>query len=343
MEVKKLKLPEVSVPRPQDEFDTPPAVGGGLPLPVGRPVTEVMIPKNLTEVEKRALSSVNVKEGQPIPVDMARRLEEARAEMKASGELEPDARFIPDVKPIKIHEVEFDDLPDAHKSKLGEALRQASEISKGPGPGMDAPPLVAGLTVEVTDDVSGREEPEDKSDLVGINTGSGPEFCPHCNWDMSMKDIPDPDESTKLWYLQAILGNKPFEKLETVMGGAVGITFRELTIKQNDAIYAKAGREVKKDEVSTVDRFIEIVRRYRLAMQLKSLRLGETLIEIPNDFDPQGDGADAKLSMLLDLIETEVLKNVTITNVVARAMDRFNRTISKLEAGADSENFWPAV
>jgi hypothetical protein len=80
MEVKKLRLPE-QLPA---EFDTAPAaiIEGDLPLPVG----QTIVPTRFTEARTKAtLEKLNVKQGDPIPVDMAERLDAARLKEYGQG------------------------------------------------------------------------------------------------------------------------------------------------------------------------------------------------------------------------------------------------------------------
>lgn len=339
MQVKKLQLPQT----PRNEgFDVPkpaaaPGLTGDMPLPVG----EVMKPVRYTDAEKAVLEKIGVKEGEAIPVDLAQRL-------GAVGEkLTQEALSAPQLEnrvPLKMPSpVSINDLDEDHREQIRRAIEEAG--LKAQATSQDAPSGVkAEQIIEVKNDLesepsgpmNGAEEKSNKTSPTGLEPFAQT-ICPHCNWDLSQRDIPDPDEDTKLWYLQAILGNVSFEKTYRLMGGMVELTFRELSQPQNDWIFKQVGKEMKEREDSTVDQFIEQVRRYRLCMQLKEARVGEILYDIPN----QGDRP--QLPELFELIMQEVLKSVSLVNLATRKADEFNRLISKLEASADRENFWPAA
>ena len=249
------------------------------------------------------------------------------------------APLIENKPPLKMPApVSLDSLDESHQAQIKQALREASTMAAKTSPedpGAVKAEKIIEIKNDLKDDASG--EPAPKGPLAGGEISFTPSFCPHCSWDLSHQDIPDPDDDTKVWYLQAILGNAPFEKSYVLMGGMVELTFRELTQGQADWIFNQVGQEIKAKEDSTVDQFIELVRRYRLCLQLKSVKIGETFFEIP------GDGEKPRLPDLFKLLMEQVLNSTSLVNLATRKADEFSRLVSKLEAAADRENFWPAA
>jgi hypothetical protein len=337
MAVHKLQLPE-----PKVEFDVPPpaqAAGfsGALPLPVG----EVMKPVMYTDAEKAVLQKVGVKEGDPIPVDMAERL----AAVQAGTAADKGALNVPiNQPPLKMPKaVTMDSLDELHQADIRKALLEAKALSEALAT-EPAHAVKADQIIEVKNDLPPVEalkaEPKAEdppANASGTDIPLTPGVCPHCAWDLTVRDIPDPDEDTRLWYLQALLGNVPFEKTFSYLNGNVEMTFKELSVGQSDWVYQQVSKEMKDRQDSTIDQFLELVRRYRLCMQLKSLRAGKDLYDIPNDSE------NPPLPQLFEVITNNVLKTVTLANLASQSMDRFNRLVSKLEACADRENFWPAA
>lgn len=336
MQVKKLQLPQT--PR-SEGFDVPkpaaaPGLTGDMPLPVG----EVMKPVRYTDAERAVLEKIGVKEGEAIPVDLAQRLgavgEKLTQEALSAPQLENRA-------PLKMPSpVSINDLDEDHREQIRRVIEEAGIKAQAAQEG-DSASIKADKIIEVKDDVTRKPTPSastsasDES-VVGLEPFK-PEFCPHCSWNLSQDDVPDPDDETKLWYLQAILGNIPFEKTYKLMGDMVSLTFRELTHSQNDWIFKCVGKEMREQEDSTIDRFLEQVTRYRLCMQLKEARIGETLYDIPN----KGDRPD--LQALFNVIMEEVLRSLSLVNLATRKASEFNRLVAKLEVAADRENFWPAA
>ena len=335
MPVKKLQLP--AAPQPE-VFDVPkpakaPGFAGDMPLPVG----EVMKPVRYTDAEKAVLEKLGVKEGDAIPADLAQRLGSVGERLTQEALAAPQLENRP---PLKMPEpVPIDSLTADHQAQIQQALKEASVLASKAN--TDSPPVLSPeKVIEIKNDLKDQpavEAGQGEGGLAGSSSPFVPSFCPHCNWELSQQDIPDPDEDTKIWYLQAILGNVPFEKTYSLMGNMVELTFRELTMSQNDWIFNQAGQEMKANQDSTVDQFLEVVRRYRLCLQLKSVKVGETFFEIP------GDGEKPRLKELFDLLIKEVLNSASLVNLASRKADEFNRLISKLEAAADRENFWPAA
>jgi hypothetical protein len=331
MEIEHLSLEEFAAPPPIEE------ITGALPLPVG----QIVRPTVLTDLEKATLAPLGVSEGQAIPADMAKRLEIARQEMKAAGQLEPTGNEFANIKPfVPPKEVDLSVLDDSHKADIMRALQDAQKVASIPDPGPEITNQVRPeQVIEVVDNVSDRKE----ESASGGDPSLAPSSCPHCGWDIATPDIPDPTEDDKLWYLQAILGNVRFEKAYSLLNGALEFEFREITIPQSDAIYAQVGRDLAGDDKATVEKFVELFRRYRLALQLKSIRRDKSLLVIPNDFDVSPGKIGDTLKLLSSVIASKVLTSITVANLAMQSMDRFNRLISKLEACAERENFWPAA
>lgn len=210
-----------------------------------------------------------------------------------------------------------------------------------------APPPAAKEVVEAP----AAEIPEDHSDeSIGHPTN-----CPHCRWDLSQPDIPEPSYADKQSFLHAVLGQKPFMKTYDIFAGALQVTFRTLTTKEVDKIYFQTLQESKSGQLQTSLDYWERINRYRLYLQILKLDApGVRLQTLPEGFtvetNPHAgshwkieDNKDPNYTGLL-LVENYVLKEVLGTEMLLRCVQNtcqgFNRLVSKLEALMDDSDFW---
>lgn len=184
--------------------------------------------------------------------------------------------------------------------------------------------------------------------------------CPHCAWDLSMPDIDEPDQETKLAFLHCLLGQKPFMKAYPLFGGQVAVTFRTLTTKELDIVYKQVHTEVVEGKLKGQDDVYEAINRYRVMLQTASIKTVKTLeinIDLPEGYsqqaNPHVDGFWVKrdqedsfapdetgLPAIAEYMLTHVFKTESLLRVTSVACNQFNRTVSKLEGMADNSDFW---
>lgn len=321
-------------------------------------VAQVILPKVLAPHEKQILAQAGWREGDPVPADLAQRLNPAQVEQilasVAPQNLEPPVPL--DTPPMAIPpEQDYVQLPPAHRAEVEAALSQAKAVwaQQQAAPLPTLPQLQIQEEILV-DDVAPAAAPaapaaapaqpsttQPAEPPTANETGQGAVLaitnCPHCHWDLSVQDIPDPDPETRQWYLQAVLGLVPFEKVYSLLGGRLEVTFRELQFAEVDAIYRQMTDDVKAGQVGTEVDYMERNNRYRVATQLSRIWLGERGHEIPR----LGTGNWTLPS--LEASVAQLLPNASLYRVVRLALVEFNRTVAKLEACAARENFWQAA
>lgn len=178
--------------------------------------------------------------------------------------------------------------------------------------------------------------------------------CPHCGWDLTKPDIPDPTYADKQAFLQSILGQRPFIKQYSLFGGTLKIVFRTLTTKELDTIYAQVLQESRAGEIPSTMDYWEKINRYRLYLQIQRLEVAGGIVELPEGFtretnphagshwqlpkseDPKFTG----LTLVDAYINKEVLQTETMQRCVQNTCGQFNRLVSKLEALMDNSDFW---
>jgi hypothetical protein len=194
--------------------------------------------------------------------------------------------------------------------------------------------------------------PEAEEDTMA---GSALTHCPHCLWDLMMKDVPEPSHKDKLRFLQTVLGLKPYTQVVVLLGGSLKITFRTLTTAEADTVFMQAYTDRDANEFMSEMDFWERVNRYRLYLQLLHIERAEMApISMPDGFDkatnPNAtaywevpENADKPLKLIEQHMLTNVLPTETLARIVQTELNRFNQTVSKMEALVDNSDFWKAT
>lgn len=364
----------------------PPAPGFVPPPPAGGVKGRPPIPKNvpvftpdpaaLTEAERQTLQAVGWKPGEEITGNVTDLIAAVRAENDSEKEGE-FARLAASGRPA----VAFDPVDESALSPEQQAevrRRMAETIAAGKRAAQVKADLTAtaGMPdavkaalrvaeapagIEVEDDRAGRAGPPDPTaPAPRADTGLAPSHpgnCPHCGWDQAVPDDAGVTPGDKTTFLHAVLGEKPFTKDYPLYGGQVTVTFRTLTAQEIDTVFAQVFHEKKKGEIVTDMDFYEKVNRYRLYLQVQTVRSNAFQHDFPAGFTTRTNpGADSHYELPANLPEGETglrlveehvrgaaLKTETMTRTVTLASRTFNRVVAKLEAFADNPDFWHAT
>jgi hypothetical protein len=328
---------------PKEEFTTPPAAKpsfSGLPLPTGRPIR----PEFLTEMERKTLDSLGWKDGDPVPTNLADAIKRVKDSLDPTTLPPPVSLDTP--KLVIPDSVAIEDLPEDKRNEIKQFLARTNDVKQAIGASTSAGNVPmqkpgAGLaesSIEVVNDLGQKKDlaSANKSTETGT-TGLSITHCPQCHHDLSLSGVEDPDEDTRMWYLQALIGQKPFEKTFPIMGGAVTIVLRALDIDQVDHVYQTVGQEKLDNPRMNENDFFEKIRRYKLALQLKLIGFSDgTGAEFPDDKKPN-------LSQLFELVHQKAIKNESMARLLVEVQTKFNRLLAKLEACAERPDFWPVA
>ncbi len=187
-------------------------------------------------------------------------------------------------------------------------------------------------------------------------TGATPTLtdCPHCGWQLHLPDIAEPSYGEKQSFLQSILGQKPYIRDYELLGGALTVRFRTLTVKEIDVIYHQVFLERERGTIQTIDDYWERINRYRLYLQTCQVATSTFRHDLPDgysqetnpfaeahwQFDPPEDPRETGLP----IIETYFVEHVLNTEHLNRSVNnqclRFNRLVARLEALMDNSDFW---
>ena len=189
--------------------------------------------------------------------------------------------------------------------------------------------------------------------------GTGTGHCPHCMWDLRMPDVPEPPYHKKMSFLHSVLGQKCYTDEVELFGGSVIANFRALTVSEIEVVYKQAYRDRETGRAPTEMDFWERVNRYRLFLQLNSLRTTTADKGFVHDL-PDGLSQEANpmatsfwagkvaepapnetvMPEIEKFVVSNVLKTEAIFRVVNSACNQFNRVIAKMEAMVDNSDFW---
>ena len=203
-------------------------------------------------------------------------------------------------------------------------------------------------------------EPEPEAESKKEEGSTINAICAHCGWDQSLPVIEEPQAKEKLAFLHSVLGGTPYKKKQNLFGGNLQVTFRTLTIKEIDKLYADTFQAQKDGKISTSSDYYEYLNRLRMNLQLVSVIGKKSSLHhtLPEGLTNQTNKAAASYwedylkekriyrpeeSLALQ-IQDYVLENVLVTEqllrVVSHACQNFNRLAAKLEARVDDADFW---
>lgn len=386
---KTVQLNQGPKPNPTQGMTVPPSATQQLrkqpPLPVGKAVAVPVGNTPLTELERATLTRVGWKEGMPIPKNMAQIV--AQAEADAQREAAAAARRIPvppDTPPIEFKPMDIGELSPQQQlevqRKIDEAIRQ-QQISKlentqpldpskltvtrsvdAPVEPLPVPPANFKIDRDYQRTQAPAEAPEpppsapvttataDDVPDVQEHLGEIVSNCPHCGWNLSMADIPEPDYAEKMRFSASFVGRRVYTKSYDLLNSEVSVTFRTLTAREIDACYRQAYMERDTGKITTAMDFIERVNRFRVYLQL--LKFGA--VELPDGLtrrdNPNASAFwevdEATLDKLPHLVQIEeyvlssVLTSESLLRVVNQLCIGFNRLVAKLEAMVERSDFW---
>lgn len=231
------------------------------------------------------------------------------------------------------------------------------------------------ITAETTSFPTGSEEAvapdppmaaEEVKEEAEPKLGTARNVCGHCGWDQANPLIEEPEHQDKLIFLQAIIGQKVFSKRYFVFDNNLRITFRSLTVKEIDFLYAEAFRAQKAGFIETASDYYEYLNRQRLFLQIVGLSANNAGLHItlPDGLSPETNSCATNfwnqflikeklfnaeepeqglMQKIQDYILTNVLKTEHLQRVVNHTCLKFNKLVTKLEANVDNENFWKAT
>lgn len=343
-----------------------------LPLPTG----SLIEPKSLTPLEREVLSKLNWRPGDPVPADLPTILADA-ARPPGDNEL-PVGLDTPPLKPLQENLVDISKLSAAKQAELEQAIRQAAaqqealrqqqaamipdaapsvnqalaaaqgfapieDLSLPPAPATQpTTPTATTPTATTPTATTTRPVPTTVSETPVARAGLDHQtHCPQCSWELTQPVVAEPTRDDKLMFLQALLGHRRFYYDKRLLGGHIQVRFRSLTSLEVDAIYQQIAADVKAGKLEGQIGLAFAVSAYRMALSLDSVRFlgagGGQVCNVPEL------GGDQTVESITTYVNSQALQAAALRNAVSSEYAKFSRLLERLEANADSPDFWQGI
>ena len=353
------KLPPPAAPARQAPPMNPGTVIGAVPRDQFKPGED-----GLTDLEREALAQTDWDPAKdPIPnmqgTEFAKKLaagaeQVAAAAMPQKGEL-PDVD--PTTPPLELpEERDIAELSPEERADVEQGLAELQELQHRMDqaritpetpvegvdmtiPGMQQAYQAAQGGIPVIDDLSGAEKlsaerPQEPTD----GQLASPE---------TVEDEPAavPAHADLLVYVQTVLGGQRFTKRYELLGGALNIVFRSLTITEDEHINAVVQDEVMRGKHLSKAEAQRRRAEYRLAASLQVVEMSNP-INIPQPAEYQYEATEDCQSPIIAMrrdIFDKLLVTDTARRMVAWSYNDFTELLRTLEKKASDPNFWQAI
>lgn len=246
------------------------------PLPEQPLFSSTVVPKFLTEDERRLLQELNLNPDQPLPDNLAEIVERV-APAEPSPEIEspmlgvslPTRQLTPEQKQEILRHIaqaraeaglaQLLRPPGENLSSSGkehwrhlqqivqQSLRDAPEASSSgsASPAKNGPdqPEAESPPPPQNEASSGSESPQTASS-AGTSQTSAPRLCPCCGWDQSRTEVVEVRDEDKTEFMTFWLCGQPFQKTYSLIRGRIQLTFRELSEDDKIEIHRQLGRDI---------------------------------------------------------------------------------------------------
>lgn len=314
------------------------------PIGVGHVITD----SHLLPSEKAVLEKMGWKEGDPIPTNLAKLLQ-------ASAGTDPTAVELP----TSSSAAERSPMPPEEVARGANILSDAKDALHNTETLIHADPSVqraiaaaAGTgdpDVNIVDDT--KDPKYDGGEEKKPEAGFDPPLvrCPHCEWDLRIRDPIEVTDADKQRFLQGILGQVPFQKKYDVFGGAISTIYRSLTPEELDMCFEQAYRERQQGKYQSPDAYFEVINRYRLSLQLVSIVNNVDVTHIfPQNIDDwekklnseKSSTGDLVVKRICEFMFKEVIRTESLNRVLGGLGGQFNSLVAKLEANSHNSDFW---
>jgi hypothetical protein len=125
----------------------------------------------------------------------------------------------------------------------------------------------------------------------------------------------------------------------------MNITFRSLTVEENDLVIKQLMQDWNDGKISGPAHSVSEATKYQLALSLASVETNVGIMKLPEltdyDYDPPEKGT--VLPDIVAYVHQTALHNEPVRRIISKAYGHFIDTTSKLEAMAETPDFWQAT
>lgn len=354
-----------------------------LPIPEGKLVIKRLSPREAEKMKRLGISSQEIlpENFEAIAISALEQVTGTPADDVVAGigdtedELmqELEARMA-QVKPrVKSTNYDINDLPEdkreaylalvsEHLEKYKKHLDQEDELAKLPA-NLARSVREADIDVEVDDadddhntaedsvaaDIEGRKAAttktaaNDKSDKPDDSKHTG-EFCARCGFPKADKfDVMQVSAEEEERYLAAAATLSDYEQTRSALSGRLKLTFRVMTVDDEDSVW-QAMSDLPNSSNNNA-RALELLQRYRLALQLKSVKLADGRnIVLPGSYNnwqktlKAKNVSDTSLETCWEVFKSTLKLTESLRRVLFREMFMFNGIVQRLEEVSAQEN-----
>jgi len=180
------------------------------------------------------------------------------------------------------------------------------------------------------------ENTEDQSQHTDI-------YCPRCNHDIN-GELVVPTDDDIVAYLAMLMGNDCFRKRVSLFGNRIGVVFRSLSPREEDAAVAQVDKEVSEGKIHHPLHYVRAIEEYKMAIGIESLsRTGGVTTRMPQFDRIEAIGDKPPVVQLRDYLRNDVLTTESLRRVVGTQWSRFNQLLQYLEANAENPDFFGNV
>jgi hypothetical protein len=169
--------------------------------------------------------------------------------------------------------------------------------------------------------------------------------CVHCGWPVGTSEPTEPTPKDKQVFVAALLGQKRFTKEYPLLGGQLRVTFRTLTVEENDLVIKQLMKDWNDGKISGPAHSVVEATKYQLALALGAIEtnVGQSTIPALEDYDFDTPKEGTILPDVVAYVQKMAMPSEPIRRIVSKAYGHFIDTVTKLEAMAEHSDFWQAT
>lgn len=330
------------------------------PLPEQPDFHSTVVPKFLTEDERRLLQELNLHPDQPIPDNLAEIVERVApsgnsldVEAPVLGMSLPTRQLTPEQKQEILRHV----AQARAEAKLAQLLRPPGENVSAAGrehwrhlqqivqQSLEEPPTTERPAAEESPpppetDRPKKEQPASEPTDAPPQTAT-PRVCPCCGWDQSRTDVVEVRDEDKTDFMTFWLCGQPFQKTYSLIRGRIQLTFRELSEEDKIEIHRQLGRDIDQQKFprhQALGALEAALARYQCCLQLIRFEAEKSLpFHLPKsleEWDQARLTAGATQQTILEyadkLVFGKLIRYESMKVAVYRKLAHFNDLVARL-------------
>lgn len=191
--------------------------------------------------------------------------------------------------------------------------------------------------------IEAKQEKKTEPDTPPIQ--AEPLVCVHCNWPVGSKEGCAPTKVDKQIFVIAVLGQKRFVKEYELLGKQLHVSFRSLTVEENDLVIKQLMKDWNDGKISGPAHSVAEAVKYQMVLSLAAIETNVGVIQLPtlDEYDYIEPEVGTILPEITNYVNKNAMSNEPLRRIVSKAYGHFIETQSKLEAMAESPDFWQAT